>query len=92
MAGWSDSFKANGIAVVAAGIGIIGGKRTFMATASQKALDGGIDVGKQFGSLVRGLGGRGGGKVNFARGGLPDDVPFEQFLSKARDIIKQVQA
>jgi len=44
-----------------------------------------------FGELIRKLGGRGGGKADFARGGLPDDLNYDDLVAKVRDQIKHVQ-
>lgn len=90
MAGWTDSFKNAGEAAVALSIGILAKKNTFMASASKKAVDAGINIGKLFGALVKELGGRGGGKINFARGGLPQDVSFDNFVDATRKKIKEV--
>jgi alanyl-tRNA synthetase len=91
MSGWTDSKKGAQTQAVAVGVGILNGKRTFMATASASAIEAGFDTGKLFGQLVRELGGRGGGKANFARGGLPDDIVFDDFVNKVKEKIKESQ-
>ena len=87
MAGWTDSHKGAQEAVIALAIGLTNGKKTFMAAASAEALSGGIDAGKLLGALVKELGGRGGGKANFARGGLPETVSYDEFVAKVREKI-----
>jgi len=89
--GWADGFKSLTTQAVAVAVGIINGKRTFIASASKGAVDAGFDCGKAFGELVRELGGRGGGKVAFARGGLPDDVSYDDFVGNVKDKIARSQ-
>jgi len=90
--GWADSFKSAKNSTIALAVGMINGKRTFMATASKDAVDSGIDTGTLFGELIRELGGRGGGKANFARGGLPDEVAYDDLIARAKEKINQVQS
>ncbi len=90
-AGWVDAFKSMPNPAIAMAVGIINGKRTFMAAASKAAVESGIDTGKLFGELIRKIGGRGGGKADFARGGLPDDLSYDDLVAKVRDRIKRVQ-
>jgi len=90
-AGWVDAFKSVPSRAIALAVGVINGKRTFMAAASKTAVESGIDAGKMFGELIRKLGGRGGGKADFARGGLPDDLNYDDLVAKVRDQIKHVQ-
>jgi alanyl-tRNA synthetase len=90
-AGWVDAFKSVPAPAVAMAVGIINGKRTFMAAASKAAVESGIDAGRLFGELIRKLGGRGGGKADFARGGLPDELGYDDLVAKVRDKIKRVQ-
>ncbi|NMC43798.1 MAG: alanine--tRNA ligase [candidate division Zixibacteria bacterium] len=87
MAGWTDSHKGAQGAVIALAVGLTNGKKTFMAAASAEASSGGIDAGKLFGALVKELGGRGGGKANFARGGFPETVSYDEFVAKVREKI-----
>jgi alanyl-tRNA synthetase len=89
--GWADSFKSAEEPAVAVAVGVINGKRTFIASASKAANKAGIDCGKLFGELVREMGGRGGGKAAFARGGLPDNLGYEDFVAKVKDKIEEAQ-
>lgn len=91
-AGWVDAFKSVPNPAIAVAVGIINGKRTFMAAASKAAVEAGFDAGKIFGELIRKLGGRGGGKADFARGGLPDELSYDDLVAKVRDRIKQTQS
>ncbi|MCP4567318.1 MAG: alanine--tRNA ligase [FCB group bacterium] len=91
ISGWSDNQKGMGTPVLALAIGIIGGKRAFIASASKPATEAGYDVGRLFGGLIRELGGRGGGKANFARGSLPDDISYDDLIEKSRMKIKECQ-
>jgi alanyl-tRNA synthetase len=77
--------------VVSLAVGRLSGKLTFIASASNKAVESGFNAGKHFGILLRELGGRGGGKASFARGGLPDSVSYSDLVDKARKVIKQTQ-
>ncbi len=90
IAGWSDTIKGMNNAVVSLAVGIVNGKKTFIASASKSAIDLGFDTGKHFGAMVRDLGGRGGGKAGFARGGLPEDVKFDELVAKAKEKLQEV--
>jgi len=90
MSGWTDTSKGANGSSVALAVGNIEGKRTFMAAASPTAIGSGLDIGKTLGEIVRDLGGRGGGKPNFARGGLPEGVAFDDFVARVRDKIKKI--
>ncbi|MFH1701201.1 MAG: alanine--tRNA ligase [Candidatus Zixiibacteriota bacterium] len=90
MAGWSDSLKGSHDATVSLAVGLLNGKKTFIASASKKAIESGFDTGKHFGELIRELGGRGGGKPGFARGSLPDDLDFVKLIEKARKKLQEV--
>jgi len=87
--GWTDVQKGNREPVIAVGVGVIEGKRTFIAAASKASLDSGVNVGKIVGEVARELGGRGGGKADFARGGLPETVSYDDFVSKIKEEIKK---
>jgi alanyl-tRNA synthetase len=91
VAGWVDNFKGKNKSTIAVGVGIIKGKRTFIASASKAANKAGIDCGKLFGAIVRDLGGRGGGKEAFARGGLPDNVAYGDFIAAVKDELSELQ-
>ncbi len=92
MAGWTDAFKGTHKPILALAVGHIDDKATFIASASKPAVDGGYDVGKMFGTMIRGIGGRGGGKANFARGGLPTGIAFDELVNRAKETIRKFQA
>jgi len=75
MAGWVDSGKSAGEPLITLAIGQINGKRTFMSSASGKA---DVHIGKLAREALSELGGRGGGKPNFAQGSVPEDCNIEQ--------------
>jgi alanyl-tRNA synthetase len=90
--GWVDSFKGMSHSAVAVAVGVINDKRTFIAGASKSAVDSGFDCGKVFGELVREMGGRGGGKAAFARGSIPDNLSYDDFVVGVREKIAKTQA
>ena len=89
--GWADQYKSASTAAVAVAVGILDGKRTFIASASKAAIEAGIDAGRMFGELVKELGGRGGGKTNFARGGLPDGIAYDDFIARVKAKLSATQ-
>jgi len=91
VSGWADQYKSVSTAAVAVAVGIMDGKRTFIASVSKAAIDAGIDAGKLFGELVKELGGRGGGKTNFARGGLPDGIAYDDFIARVKAKLSATQ-
>jgi len=48
-----------------------------------------IHVGKFSGLLLKSLGGRGGGKENFARGSLPDEATAEKLFKAAAEGLEE---
>jgi alanyl-tRNA synthetase len=91
MSGWADNFKGYPNPTIAFAFGNISGKVTFIASASPATVEMGLDVGKIFGEIAKEFGGRGGGKASFARGGLPGEITFEEFLDKAITKIREAQ-
>jgi alanyl-tRNA synthetase len=81
MAGWIDSGKSSGNSLISIAIGLSNGKRTYMSSASSSVK---LHIGEFSEDILKQFGGRGGGKPNFARGSLPDDV-------KADDIFKAIE-
>ncbi len=86
MAGWIDDGKGSGQALVCIGLGIVDNKKICMSSASSSA---NIHIGKFSGELLKLLGGRGGGKQNFARGSLPDNVTAEKLFKAAEEGLKK---
>ncbi len=91
MSGWVDNIKGSAKAEIAAAVGKVDGKITFMSSASASA---GVNIGRLTGEVLKELGGRGGGKENFARGSVPDtvtsDAVFELLHHKLRDVLEQI--
>ena len=84
MAGWADTQKGLSKPVVAFALGIVGGKRTFMAAASGPAQkDHKIHVGTIAKELLPKFGGRGGGKPTFAQGSIDGDTNVDEFFEAA---------
>jgi len=89
MAGWLDSQKARNDAVVALGLGNVTGKATFMAAASSAATkEYGIDIGALTRHCLEQLGGRGGGKPNFAQGTVAPDTKAEVLFDTFCELTK----
>ncbi|MFH2035578.1 MAG: alanine--tRNA ligase [Candidatus Zixiibacteriota bacterium] len=86
MGGWVDNGKGAGGKLISAGVGLIDGKKTVMVSASS-SVD--IHIGKLSGDVLKEFGGRGGGKLNFARGSVPNEVDpqkvFDAFIDKLKD-------
>ncbi len=91
MSGWVDALKSKSTPIFATAVGAIKGKGTFMAAASQAALDAGINVGKIIIDSANAVEGRGGGKDSFARGSLPDISFYDKFVLEIRTRLKGTQ-
>ena len=85
MAGWVDRIKNINQPLVTAATGVVDGKPTYMA-ASNKAS--GIHIGKISKSVLSELGGRGGGKDNFAQGTYPSDLDPEKLFITLENKLK----
>jgi alanyl-tRNA synthetase len=85
--GWVDTVKGQPGMIVAVAIARVNGKRTILVSSSG-------EVKKHIGNLskevLQRFGARGGGKPNFARGSLPDDLEaqqvFDAFIEKLKSI------
>ena len=86
MAGWIDSGKDANYPLMSVGVGLLNGKRTYMSSASKSA---GIDVGYISKQILDELGGKGGGKSNFARGSIPMELKSDDIFKKVREKIKE---
>ena len=60
---------------------LAGNKATIVSICSTEAVEKGLQAGKILGSLASRLGGKGGGKADFAMGGAPDDGSAEQTIA-----------
>ncbi len=88
MSAWMDSRKEMNGPVVALGVGIANGKPTVMLAASNEAMKGkAVHAGKLLKELLGAFGGRGGGKPNFAQGGLPENVSVKDVTDKLKELV-----
>jgi alanyl-tRNA synthetase len=60
---------------------LAGGKATLVCICSEEAVERGLKAGDVLGELAALLGGKGGGKPDFAMGGAPDDGSAEQTIA-----------
>ena len=60
---------------------LAGDKATIVCICSTEAVEKGLHAGEILGDLATRLGGKGGGKPDFAMGGAPDDGSAEQTIS-----------
>ncbi|MEW5923679.1 MAG: alanine--tRNA ligase [Candidatus Zixiibacteriota bacterium] len=90
MAGWIDSGKDANYPLITIAVGMVNGKRTFMSSASSTAK---VHVGNLSRDILKELGGRGGGKPNFAQGSIPEDMDsnhvFKTAAVKIRETIEK---
>ncbi len=86
MAGWIDSGKEANYPLITVAIGLVNGKRTFMSSASAAA---GVHVGNLSRDILKELGGRGGGKPNFAQGSIPEDTDADHIFKISADKIRE---
>ena len=86
MAGWIDSGKSVGFPLITVAIGLSNGKRTYMSSASSPVE---LHIGNFSGDILKQFGGRGGGKPNFARGSLPDNVKADDVFKAVEDKLKK---
>ncbi|MFH1687476.1 MAG: alanine--tRNA ligase [bacterium] len=90
MSAWVDVSKGSAEAVVAVALGQVGGKRTFVSTASGSAVkDQGVHIGDVAKELLPQFGGRGGGKPSFAQGGVGDDVDADAFFEAIKKALSK---
>jgi alanyl-tRNA synthetase len=82
MAGWVDAGKGAGYPLISVAIGIANGKRTFMSSASGSAK---VHIGNFSREVLRDLGGRGGGKQNFAQGSVPKDIDSQHVFDTVKE-------
>ena len=93
MAGWVDSQKNSNKPTLVLALGTVDSRVTCIAAASNEALSGsGVDAGKFLGELLKQFGGRGGGKANFAQGGIPSDVDSGKIFSAAKSLLSNTGA
>lgn len=90
MSAWIDSRKEQVSPTVAVGVGDTNGKVTVMVGGSNAVVAGRkLHIGKLTGELLGKFGGRGGGKDNFAQGGVPDGVSPDQIYTELERLLKE---
>jgi alanyl-tRNA synthetase len=87
MAGWIDSGKSANYPLVSAAIGNVGGKVTYMASASSTA---NLNIGNLSRDILKEFGGRGGGKENFAQGTAPSSINHDEFFRSLEEKLKKI--
>ena len=89
MSAWADDRKQLNDSVVVLALGIVGKKPTAMLAASAIAMkDNSIHAGNLLKALLAEFGGRGGGKPNFAQGGVPAGVGSQDVIEKLAELLK----
>ncbi|MBD3257938.1 alanine--tRNA ligase [candidate division GN15 bacterium] len=92
MSAWIDSRKEQADPVVALGVGNTNGKTTVMVGASAAAIkEQKLHIGKLTGTLLGKFGGRGGGKPNFAQGGVPDGTQPEDIFKELEALLNDIK-
>jgi alanyl-tRNA synthetase len=86
MSGWIDSGKGVGYSLISVAIGRANGKSTFMSSASSTV---NLHIGKFSGEVLKCLGGRGGGKPNFAQGTVPSEIESDTVFKTVEDKLKE---
>ncbi len=69
---------------------VLAGEKTVAAKVSDGFVAKGINAGKIVGEIARATGANGGGKPNFAQGGVKDASKLEEILSKIESEIKSI--
>ncbi len=89
MAAWLDSLKGKNEPLVAAGLGQMNGKLTYMAAASNAAVSAHkVDVGELSKILLAQFGGRGGGKPSFAQGGVATETNPDELFARMKELLQ----
>ncbi|MBP3821614.1 alanine--tRNA ligase [bacterium] len=69
---------------------VLAGERTVAAKVSESFVQKGINAGKIVGEIARATGANGGGKPNFAQGGVKDTTKLDEILTKIETDIKAI--
>jgi len=86
MSGWVDSVKGEAQPLIALALGKVNGKATFMSAGSSSVT---AHVGNISRAVLQALGGRGGGRPNFARGSVPDSVGIDAIVAEFEGKLQQ---
>ncbi len=88
ISGWIDSQKESAEPLVAFALGTVNGNITCTAAATSEAVKKyDINIGQITKKLLTEFGGRGGGKLTFAQGSLPDKINEKEFFKSAIDLL-----
>ncbi len=89
MSAWVDSQKERTDAVVAIALGLVNGKSVYIASASAKAVsENSVHVGKLSQAILPKFGGRGGGKPNYAQGGVASETKSQQLFDTVKEVLQ----
>ena len=69
---------------------ILAGETTVAVKVSDNFVKQGINAGKLVGEIARATGANGGGRPNFAQGGVKDSSKLDEILAKVEEEIKAV--
>ncbi len=90
MAAWADSKKEQVGPVVVLARGLANGKPAVMIAASSKAIkEHKVHAGNLAKTLLSRFGGRGGGKPNFAQGGVAESADFEAVVRELTGLLRE---
>ena len=91
MAGWADSRKASEQAFVAVAIGTVNGKPAVMIACSARAVrEHNMHAGDLAKEVLQAFGGRGGGKADFAQGGMAEGTAPRALFEATAAVIRKV--
>ncbi len=92
MSAWIDNRKEQNEPVFAVGMGNVNGKIAVMLAASSSAVKShNVHVGKITKDLLSRFGGRGGGKPNFAQGGVDEGTKAVEMFAVLKEMLKETQ-
>ena len=87
MAGWIDAGKDAPKPLISIAVGTINGKKTYMSSSSGQVKM--IHIGHLTREILNSLGGRGGGKPNFAQGSVPRDTEAVRIFETAENMFRK---
>ncbi len=70
---------------------VLANNRMVMAKVSDSFVKKGVNAGKIVGEIARATGANGGGRPNFAQGGIKDTSKLDEILAKIEDGLKTVR-
>ena len=88
----ADAIKA-GIELLANKLGesiiVLANNKTVIAKVSESFVKSGVNAGKIVGEIARATGANGGGRPNFAQGGIKDSSKLEEVLARIESEVKE---